>query len=271
MSRRASWLPLAIVAIPVLGPALPAQAWPTLDLSWSNCSPIVSTRFAVPGQPISTLFCSATGMDSVHTGYVVKLWFATEMTCRAETSTPDAWRFDTPGCQSGLAQVDFTGRDPACPQLSGPLPPALTLVDFEYSPPFDDLWNYTAVCAMRLTTAVAYPNAPQTPDPAQRYHLLAIRFDHTHSVPGAGTPGVTCGGYDRSVCLALWSGMQTAGGYCLLPRPVASSFVSDGIEYPFQIGQGFASFGLDPATSFSCFEVVPARSATWGAIKAQYR
>ena len=125
---------------------------------------------------------------------------------------------------------------------------------------------------MRVIVATAYPSTPQTPDPAQRYHLLAIRFDHTHSVSGPGTPGLTCGGYDQPLCFALWSGLQTHGGNCLLPRHPTSHYVApDGTEEPFQLGQGFASFGLDPATAFSCFEVTPVRGATWGAIKAQYR
>jgi hypothetical protein len=263
---------LAIVATLAVATASPVLAAPTLDLSWSNCSSIVSTRMPEPGQPVSTLYCSVTGMDQVHTGYVVKLWFATEMFCRSATSTPDAWRFDADGCQSGRAQVEFGKRHPACPALSGLLPPPLTIATFEYSPPLDGSRNYTAPGAMRLIAATAYPSAPQTPDPAQRYHLFAIRFDHTDSVAGAGTPGVTCGGYDRALCFALWSGLDTHSGFCAWSRPPASLYVaSDGTEEPFELGQGFASFGLDPATAFSCFEVTPARTATWGAIKAQYR
>lgn len=262
---------IAIATILFLGPVFPAAAAPTIDLSWDSCSPIVVAKVPVPGQPVATLYCSVTGMDRVHKGYVSKLWFATEMKCRTETSTPDAWRFDPPGCQSGLAQVDFGNTDPACPPMSGPTGPVLTISTFEYSPV--DFNDQTAVGSMRGTLAAAYPNTPQTPDPARRYHLFAIRFDHTFSVEGEGTPGVTCGGNERPLCLALWSGLETHSGNCSFHRRLESVYVDAeaGVEIPFQLGQAFASFGLEQGTAFSCFEVVPARATTWGAIKARHR
>ena len=77
------------------------------------------------GQPLSTLYCTISGMDQPHTGYQIHLWFAAEMPCRTATWTPDAWRFDLGGCQGpsfGVIQLTTTSK--TCPTLAG-LPDAV--------------------------------------------------------------------------------------------------------------------------------------------------
>lgn len=252
-----------VVAALGLAGACPAAAAPTLDLSWDNCAPLLATKVQPPGQTIAALYCSATGMDRAHRSYDVSLWFASSASCAAAAAMPDAWRFDAPGCQGGFAQVVVTNPQQACPPLSGPTRvPVFTL---EYSPP-DGL---TPPGAMRLRVSVSYADSPQAADPASRRHVFAIRFDHEFSVPGQGEPGATCGGYEHAMCFALWPGGEAeACG----PAGAVSTFVdTDGVEHPFAIGQGAVSFGHDAAAALGCLGAVPAKSATWGALKGSYR
>ncbi len=260
--------PLIAVAMSWLMLTAPGVlAEPLVDLSWDTCSPIVSAKEPVPGQPLSTLYCTISGMDQPHTGYQINLWFAAEMPCRTATSTPDAWRFDLGGCQGpSFGVIRTTTTSKTCPMLAGPLTP-FAITDLRYSP--DD--SMTPSGAMRARVAVSYLDGVRTPDPAVRYQLFRIEMDHTYAVTGAGTPGETCGGFESPMCFALWSGTDTVMGECygFFARTASSYLDAQGSEQFLRIGQGYASFGVGSGP-FGCFEVTPARSTTWGAIKSQY-
>ncbi len=188
-------------------------------------------------------------------------------TCEGATSTPDAWRFDANGCQgSPFVRILITPPAGTCSALWGSGPEPNSLKFLAHGP----LDGVSPPGAMRLVTAVTYPGTLQVPDSAQRYFMFAVRFDHSHSVSGPGVPGVTCGGYEAPMCFALWAG--AGAGACPGPRESHMHYTdTNGTEQPLEPGQGYATFGLEPATAFSCFEVTPAQSTTWGQIKAQYR
>jgi hypothetical protein len=250
----------------------PAAGAPTIDLSWDQCSPIVSARMPA-SDPAATLYVSATGLDVPHSGFHVRMWFSTDLPCRGSTSTPDAWRFDAEGCQ-GLsgAQVLLAVASKTCPPAAPPVRVLSTTLEHITDP----VGNGPApepVGGMRVDVLASY--AAQTPDPSQRYLLYAVRFDHTFSVNGPGTPGVSCGGYESPLCFALYKGVNfTVQGQCggLLGLDTQSTFfrTSDSQEVPFLLGHSYATFGLPAGTGMSCFEIVPAEPVTWGAIKSQY-
>jgi hypothetical protein len=205
----------------------------------------------------------------VHTGYEVRLWFATEMPCDGPTSTPDAWRFDTEGCQEVAPEIQITPPVGSCPAMWGTGSEPVSFRQVVYEP----LDFVTPPGAMRAVCAVSYVGSPQTPDPGQRYFLFLLRFDHTNSVTGPGTPGLTCGGYETPMCFALWSGVETLAAPCSYRRSTQMHYSDTNlVEHPIEPGDHpYATFALDPAASMSCFESVSAQSRTWGAIKAQYR
>jgi len=135
-----------------------------------------------------------------------------------------------------------------------------------------DQWT-TPPGAMRAFAAVGYANTVQTPDPLRRYQLSSIRFDHTYSVEGPGTPGATCGGFEQPVCFALFprAGRLTGSCFGYAGYEDASFLDAAGQPQEFGFGQPYLSFGREPGVWQWCFEATPARAATWGAIKSPYR
>jgi hypothetical protein len=258
------------VILSCLPPGTAAADPPRLDLSWDACSPLVVDKTAGPGDQSFTLYCSVAGMTQQHRGYQVNLWFAGEMVCHDETTTtPDAWRFDAAGCQFGLATISVSSTSTSCPTLAGTSTAAQAAVGFSYSVPN----GITPPGAMRAFAAVAYVNTVQTPDPLKRYQLFSIRFDHTDSVEGPGTPGATCGGFEQPVCFALFPRAGRLTGSCFGYAGYEDSYYLDAAEQPqeFGLGQPYLSFGREPGVWQWCFETTPAEGTTWGGIKNQYR
>ena len=254
--------------------ALPREGSPaaTVDLSWNQCSPVVSAASSDPANPVSTLYVTARDWSEPHTSYVVRLWFGGELPCREmTTSTPDAWRFDADGCNAGRLETFLAFASKAC----SPAAPAMGgswnghFVHYTAGSDF-----YAPTGSMRFVMFRNY--AAVTPDPASRYLLVGIRFDHSASIAGPGTPGVSCGGLETPLCVALWPYQRPTvlGPGCQddVPEPdFDSAYIrsSDNTAVAFAHGQGWASFNV--AGTFGCFQATPARDATWGAIKAQYR
>lgn len=258
-------LTFTLVLLAVLAPV---RAHAGADLSWQACAPIQGNRSPGPGETTSTLYVSATGLEILHRGYSFQLWWAAELACGETAWTPDAWRFDSGGCQPRRSgEISLVPPSPSCPALYGAVDPTRDILEIRWSPP--DFGTPSG--AMRAMVAASYNERVQTPDPAKRYFMAALRFDHSSSVAGEGTPGVTCGGYETPLCFSLWSG-PSPGEPCDGQR--FSDIFTVGLEGaydPIPIGEGVASFGLDPSTAFACFRTTPAAAATWGAVKAQYR
>ena len=236
---------LLVLAAAVPGPA---SAVGTVDLSWNACSPIVSTlERGAPG-PI-TLFASVVGQDQGHKGYQVTLFIDA-----FPFTFPDAWRFDAPGCQ-GSSFIEIRHIPPAavakaCPAMQGAAP----------SIQIKDYWYNALTSQARCLLANTYPDGVPSPNPATRYFLLSVLLDHTYSVTGAGTPGVTCGAFERDVSIDFDTGC--VGRFCGPTPPRWHDL--DGNEHEFAIGQGSLTF------CGSCVPV-PAIAKTWGSIKGQYR
>lgn len=222
-----------------------------VDMSWDVCAPPV-THKANSTAPASLIF-SELGNDETHTAYQVRFLMSAAGPTAGDRVTPDAWRFDASGCQTA-ALIAINSSPPAalvksCPAFKGAN--ALEIKNFATFPPGDPL-PYLET-QMRGLLAVTYSAA--TANPLQRYFLGEFLFDHTFSVDGAGTPGSTCGGNDTPVCFAII-------------QPTGYIRQSDGLEYPFDIGNNFVTYGPTPAAGCPA---TPARPATWGQIKSQYR
>ena len=263
-------LALAVLAMGASSPI--ARAQPRIDLSWDDCSPIVAAKSSATDSSSATLFVSVTGLTETYDAYSVKLWYGTDMQCQATTtSTPDAWRFDDAGCQTrALIQLFYGTSNKSCPPAADPLT-ALRVESVNHGPlQFDP---DTPVGAMHIRAIASFE--PRTPDPGTRYLMLGIRFDHTWSTSGAGTPGLTCGGLEVPVCFSLWPGIgHTQGGpgnpYCNdWGRPRSSYYRPDNTEVPIPPGQAYVTYNV--SGSFGCFEATPAQATTWGQIKGRYR
>ena len=226
----------------------PASAVPTVDLSWNACSPVVpSLPRGAPG-PIS-MFVSVVGQEEGHTAYQMYLFVRRP----AGGAFPDAWRFDPTGCQGSsfieMRHLPPTAMAKSCPAFQGG-GNSLQIKNYNYLP---------STGRAQLVVANSYPSGVSAPDPATRYFLLGVVFDHTYSVAGAGDPGVTCGGFEHDMMVSFDSGCVSG----CFPRP-PSWLDLQGNERDFAVGQGTLTF------CGSCVPV-PAIAKTWGSIKGRYR
>ncbi len=238
----------AVLLATLVGGASPAPA-ATIDLSWDACSPLVAARNSSgPGQ--YSLFVSATGQSQGHRGYQFNVLYRVDPPGGA---VPDAWRFDLAGCQTlGLITIRHTATTnvaKTCPSFQGNLP-SIQIRDVSY-----DLFTSRA----RVVLANQYSAGIATANPATRYLLGEIRFEHVFSVSGLGTPGETCGGFEKNMEFRLRS------DFIGTPAPGYPSWLDlDGVTHDFELGQSVVTFCGDGCP-------VPAASATWGGIKGQYR
>lgn len=249
----------ALLASHVLLAGLPGNAVAVgrVSLSWHACSPIVSDIPSDGAHPYSA-FVSVIGQSEPHKAYQ---WYA-YLRRDPWAGMPDAWRFDTIGCQtSGLIRLDHmptVAMAKSCPAFQGS-GSSLQIKDFSYSP-IDG--------RSRIVLANSYPAGVVAVDPNVRYFLGRVEFDHTYSVVGAGTPSpvpglppLTCGGFEADMLLSLLS-------ECNDPRFCDDFNVRwldlQGVEHLFELE--------NPTLTFcgSCAPT-PALPTTWGQIKGQYR
>lgn len=227
---------LLILALGCIG-GTNAHAAGTVRQNWVNCTgPVVTT--VEPGDAV-TAFVSVLGQDEAHKGAEVRL------TLQAPTglSFPDAWRFDPAGCQPPGLLVIGLGSTAFCPRffaVSG----ALQANGYDYDPLTD---------GANLHFSATYPTSA-TPDPAVRYTIFTVRFDHAVSSDGPTVPGAYCGGLSTPICIAITG---------------ASWLRSDGVQVPFQF-QPTALTVNDPENHV-CAAATPVRTETWGAIRQMYR
>ena len=216
-----------------------------IDLSWHVCSPVVT--HVDPGPGSLALVVSATGQAQPHKAY--EFWIAVS---RPDGGLSDAWRFDAAGCQ-GSGRLEISHLRPidakSCPNFQR-AEPSIQIKSFQPAPEFLALPPTTAVAVLANT----YPSGVTFVNPSTRWFLGALIFDHTSSVVGAGTPGVSCGGYEETVCFRI---VHSRCNWLTL----------DGEEVPFVAGQWWLTFREDTP----CFGPVPARDATWGLLKGRYR
>lgn len=150
-------------------------------LSWGTCDPQVQDRAFTTATPYLLVYSIFGSPDAnVGTDSQIRIRHLNEPG-GTQAATPDAWRFDDAGCQTGSQLVlNNNALSKACPAYKG----LNSLVITQYAPDVD------GSCFLRL--AITYDNF--TPSAATRYTVWQITFDHTFSVAGPSTPGLTCGG-----------------------------------------------------------------------------
>lgn len=241
-----------ILALLAAEPVLSAPG--VLHFTWNGCGSVLNIP-AVPGQSSGLHFVAyVTGQSDPTESYEVWILYGTP-----QNAVPDAWRFDPVGCQ-GSSQVTVEHIPPpplaaTCPafQDAGGPHNSFFITDVDFSPP--TLPYPTTV--MRVALAVVYP-AGNVPDPGKSYFLMGVNFDETFGVNGPGDPSVpTCGGLENVMCFKYLK---------------ANYIINDGTMAEVAFGPS-ALFNptVNDANNSSCNSVVPARPATWGEIKSQYR
>jgi hypothetical protein len=220
-----------------------ASAVPSVRISWDACSPIVVNKQIAPAEGSVNLYVSASGVDQPHKAYQVEL----SLGSGNYGPLADAWRFDAAGCQgsSGLTMNHITSSK-TCPSFQGTAQ-SLQIKNYSYDP---------ASGKARLTLANSYPAGVTAVNPATRYLLAHIVFDMTYAVNGPSDPGNTCGNLERPVCIAI--------------LPSTSWLDMGGVERPFAHENEYVTSNA-PNNEVGCPGAVPAKPATWGAIKGQYR
>jgi len=244
-------------------PARFAAGSPTLDFSWQDCSPIVHDRVLPSGETTSDLLVLASNLTDAHIGYQVVVMLGSRIDCGPH-EVPDAWRMDASGCQGpAFLTMSNASISKACPAI---VAPSVTNFDVSYDPSYG---------REVITYLRSYQGTPQTPDPTKQYLLFKLRFDHTYAVSGAGEPPLTCGGFEKGVCIASWP----RGGGVFEECPThpaigarASMDLATGAQVPFLLATPdlVASFRTESGTN-SCALATPARSTTWGAVRGMYR
>jgi hypothetical protein len=224
-----------------------------MQLSWDNCAPLLQSKNAVAGPNV--LYASVLGHTIPHQGYQVWLLIGDDA-----KSLPDAWRFDSNGCNAGFENATQTppvALAKSCPSF-GPTSGQFPVSVYQFAPP--GLGYATTLGNAFLATA--YPAGSQNIAPATRYHLAGFTFDHTFSTPGP-TPAdlSTCGGFEH--------------GMCIVAIPNKCSWLDlAGNEFAFgnvNAGQSWVVYNGGTAGGGLCPGIIPAKAKTWGEIKDQYK
>ena len=132
----------------------------TVDLSWDNCTPIVTNKdTALPGGPLS-FFASVLGQTTPHQAYQV-WWLVGD----ANAQLPDAWRFDAAGCNGGF--ITYNDQPPtlmakSCPPFVPAATQKVKIDAFQLAPP---ALGY-ATTAGNGSLSVSYPAGVLAPNPA---------------------------------------------------------------------------------------------------------
>ncbi len=214
----------------------------TLDLSWNACTPVVTNKVPTgsPPSPV-VLVVRATGQSAPHTGFEFRVDFMD-----IDGSIPDAWRFDPYGCPGEtFFSLQTDPPTPLCPAFQGTGATGVGgMTFFDNDSGFGPPWRFALVVSRRY-------GATEAPPPGALRSLARVVFDHTYSVAGPGTPGLTCGGFERNLCLTVHPGS-------------ARWYDASGAPTSFQSGQSWLTFHDE------CMPV-PVAPSTWGAIKSTYR
>ena len=239
------------------------RAGGTVSISWDACDPVVVNKNMLSGA--NHAYASVVGHGVGHQAYQVWLLLG-----NSSLALPDAWRFDAAGCNAGFSASE------TAPYNSQP-PTALS----KACPPFAPASGIGAVVISRIqayqfapaplgfaTTlgnalaAFAYPNnglgSPNF-NPATRYHLVDFTFDHTFSLAGPQDPAAACGGFEDGMCIYVIDGKTS-----WLDLTSAEHLFNDGQTNRYLTYNGGTPSGPCPGS-------IPAKPATWGSIKAQYK
>jgi hypothetical protein len=222
-----------------------ASAQGQLTASWDVC-PNVRTydEMDIP-DGIGVVGIWVTGLSETHCGYRV----AIEAACPDAQALPDAWRFDSAGCEQ-TGQLIIQRGPPAIPvSCSDPLRSTPDTIEFTAAITYDSNTGHEFI-----TFEVHYSPCESDVEVLRRYYLGRFIMSCSQMTVGSSTGGL-CGGAERGVCIRVKEGgfWSTTNEYVLWQTP--PSFLS-------------ASVGPDPA--YAC-SAVPAKGTTWGQIKRMFR
>lgn len=239
MSARRTIL-LALVFIALASPS--ALAAPTFRYSWDDCDPVVPRRdFATPAVYTQTI--SAVGLEGPVEHISLVFGLKTSPDFPAPFSYP-AWQFQdlypSPEWCQPIGRVSTLLGGTSCDTIPGLQLSAFYLADV--APPL--LW-------LRIEGTVT---GSFTPDPARRYTLVRIAFDHSGSRTGWDAPAGTCGAAEKSVQFEM------------------GEFVLNGVDQrPLANWENCLLTWNSPWSAANCPLVVPVQNRTWGQVKALYR
>jgi len=235
---------LVIIAI-LLVPGAAAAA-PTALLTWqletlAGCYRAMDDQYLEAG---TRLGVGVTGPAEPFTAYAVSI----DALPQDGLPMPEAWRFEPGGCQLADRVSWKTHPSPGSPcgwlfAMSSEPPPSTAIT-------FDAGAN-----RLRLEFSISLPQAAE-PFPGDESLVTIVAFDHRSSVPTIDAAEGDCGGRERPMCFSLRS--------LRFQRPDGSWFEAD---RPTPVITMNAASWDGPA---GC-SAVPARPATWGAVKGRYR
>ena len=247
--------PLAglLVAL-ALGPwAEPAGAAVSTSLSWSGCTPggaITRHRaYAADSHALTMSMLGSTDMNI--SGFEAQL-----MVASIGSGLGDAWRFDQDGCNSGAVTLALGSPAQACPSAFQAGAGNVSFVSFTYEP-------------SRGTLRFGAAGPPRVLAAGRRYVLGELRFDLSRAVAGADAPADRCACGDRGTCI-----ITTGVRFTNADGTVLQTSTWDFVSWASPFACDFPDLcNPDPCVVEStCVRaVVPARGATWGGIKNQYR
>jgi hypothetical protein len=241
--------------------ALSTAGWaqnPQAIMSWGTTCPTIITnaQFPDPANPTRTsytMFIAAHNLTASdgNVGTDINLFYG--------RGIPDAWRFDDAGCQTGSqVALNNNGNTKACPAMKGTNP--LTITNFQLY-----TMEPTGQQRMNVRLAITYDNF--VPASGTTYTLWNVVFDHSFSVVGPSNPGVTCGGAETPICIAMTDpAVMSAGDYANFQSGVLAL---SGIQEPFSFASptdGYVTWN----GGANCPGTVPTQQSTWGKVKALY-
>jgi hypothetical protein len=198
-------------------------------LSWGTCSPQVNNQ-AFSGPATYTLVLSARASAAMYN-------YGHDSQVTIVPAVPDAWRFDTGGCQTEQRlNLQNVAVGDSCPALLGR--DALTITTYYINPDGSAL----------LRLSVTYDDTTSLAN--QRYVLWKIGFDHTHSIAGTDSDAATCDGASAPLNFTVKSQIGITGG----------EYANSTME-PSDL----------PTTWNGGVPLVRTQPTTWGRVKALYR
>jgi hypothetical protein len=151
-------------------------------LSWGTCDPQVpNANFTTQSTYLMVYSIFGSPDGNVGTDSQVRIRHLNEPG-GAQAGTPDSWRFDDTGCQTGSQLLlNNNGLSKVCPAYKGTNPLTIT----QYAQDVDG--------SSFLRLAITYDNFQ--PNASLRYTVWQIPFNHAFSVAGPSAPdGSNCGG-----------------------------------------------------------------------------
>jgi len=213
----------------------------TVDITWDGCTGPVDKTTTTPG--FYSIFITVIGQDQPTRAYDVRVVYG-----NAAQEVPDAWRFDADGCET-TARIQQDADSKECPPFGESASNNFVIRSVRFTQPSDP---YPQTLMQVLFAQSSAPG--NAANPATRYLLERIRFDLNAAAAGEGS-ATTCGGLEQPMCFSL----------------VHATFLDvDRNEIPFNRSRPMltVSFNGPPG---ECPWAAPARAATWGSLKDQYR